>query len=161
MAFAARNPAMMEAAKAEGVVPPTADDLAKAATDPEAAQRVEAFQKWYSGAPAESDDESSFHSSEEDFSFEKAESSEEEEDVPFVRGGRAQAKKEAAHKAQGKTLAAARRAQKAEERQLVKAANSAAVPRGRKRKVAGALDAFDADDVVAQEDAKKATEAVA
>ena len=99
MAFAARNPAMMEAAKAEGVVPPTADDLERAKTDPAAAQRVEAFQKWYSGAPADSDDESSFHSSEEDFSFEKAESSEEEEDVPFVRGGRAQAKKEAAHKA--------------------------------------------------------------
>jgi len=70
--------------------------------------------------------------------------------------------KEAAHKAQGKTLAAARRAQKAEERQLAKAANSAAVvPRGRKRKVAGALDAFAAGDVIAQEDAKKATEAVA
>ena len=83
-----------------GRVPPSKEDFARAKEDPEAAARVEKFQKWYSGAADESSDE--------EFEDEGLRRhvrcagggvEEEEEAVPFVRGGRAQAKKEAAHKA--------------------------------------------------------------
>ena len=46
-----------QAAAAEGVIPPSKEDFEKAKSDPEAAQRVEKFQKWYSGACDDSDSE--------------------------------------------------------------------------------------------------------
>ncbi len=53
--FGERCPA--QAAAAEGITPPSKEDFEKAKSDPEAQQRVEKFQKWYSGACDDSDSE--------------------------------------------------------------------------------------------------------